>query len=255
MDATFSTVPEMFGPVHFAILAGIAAVLAVLFFVLRSRSDKALVRLLFVLGCCMIAAEIFKQWFLYRYIYRGVRSMWFFPWQLCSMAMYCSFAVPFVKGKAKDAVLVFLCTCSVIGAAVALAVPADMLRPQIVLFCHSFLYHGAMLVEGLSAMLLLVRRRRAPYLPCAVLFLCMAAVAEIINVISRFTVPDVAEQANMFYITPFYPTTQPVFSRIAQRIGIVPEIILYLGAILAAGYGLYRLEFLLFADRRRESGE
>ena len=253
MDVTFSTVPKMFGAVHLSILAGVALASVLLYFVLRGRSDRALVRLIFVLGCCMIAAEIFKQWFVYRYLYRGTRSMWFFPWQLCSMAMYVSFALPFLKGKARDAVLVFLCTSSAIGAIAALILPEDMMRPQIVLFCHSFLYHGAMLVEGLAAMLLLVRRRRAPYLPCVVLFLCMAAVAEVVNVVSHVLIPDLSAQANMFYITPFYPSTQPVFREIARRFGILPEIVVYLGTILAAGYGLYRLEFLLFAPRKKDA--
>ena len=233
MDITFSQTPQLFGLVHFIILGCILAGLILLFFLLRKAGDRRLERLVFILGCCMIAAEIFKQWFVCRYLYSGVRSMWFFPWQLCSMAMYCSFALPFTKGKARDAVLVFLCTFSVIGAVVALVVPADMMRPQIVLFCHSFLYH--------AAMLLLVRKTRVRFWPSAVLFFGMASVAEIINLISHFLIPDISLQANMFYITPFYPTTQPVFDQIARHCGIFVEIILYLGLILAASYGLYRL--------------
>lgn len=251
MDVTFQNTPQMFGAVHLLILFGILLALVLLYVLLRRSSERRLVRLLFVLGCTMLLAEVFKQWFVFRYLFRGTRSMWFFPWQLCSMAMYCSFAVPFLKGRARDAVLVFLCTISVLGAVVALVVPADMMRPQIVLFCHSFLYHAVMLVEGLCAMLLLVRRARAPYWPTVLLFLAMAAVAEGINVVSHFCIPDLSGQANMFYITPFYPTTQPVFRLIAQRFGVFAEIVLYLCAILAAGYGLYRLEFLLFAKKRR----
>ena len=252
MDVTFSTVPKMFGAVHLSILAGVALASVLLYFVLRGRSDRALVRLIFVLGCCMIAAEIFKQWFVYRYLYRGTRSMWFFPWQLCSMAMYVSFALPFLKGKARDAVLVFLCTCSAIGAIAALILPEDMMRPQIVLFCHSFLYHGAMLVEGLAAMLLLVRRRRAPYLPCAVLFLCMAAVAEVVNVVSHVLIPDPSAQANMFYITPFSPSTQLVFRVIAERAGVFVEILVYLGVIALGAFVLYQIESLFLQKSKPE---
>lgn len=249
MDVIFTETPTMFGAVHLSILGGISIGLVCLYLLLRKTGDRRLVRLIFILGCCMIAAEIFKQWFLHRYLFQGVPSMWFFPWQLCSMAMYCSFALPFVKGRARDAVLVFLCTYSVIGAVVALIVPADMLRPQIVLFCHSFLYHAVMLVEGLAAMLLLVRQKHVRFRPSVVLFFGMAAVAEVINIISHFAIPDLSEQANMFYITPFYPTTQPVFDRIAETCGIFVEIVLYLGVILAAAYGLYRLWFLLFGKR------
>ena len=249
MDWTFSQTPQMFGAVHLLILGAIALGLVFLFFVLRKRDDRHLTRLLFVLGLCMLIAEAWKQWFVIRYVYNGVRSMWFFPWQLCSMAMYVSTAVPFLKGKARDAALVFLCTFSVVGAIVALVVPADMLRPQILLFCHSFLYHAGMLAEALAAMLLLVRRERVRFYPSLLLFCGMAAVAEGINLFSHAIIPNITYQANMFYITPFYPTTQPVFSWIAQRCGILVEIVLYLGVIVAASYGLYRLWYALFRKR------
>ena len=249
MDRTFAETPAMFGAVHLGILGAIALTLVLLFFVLRKRSEKALLRLLFVLGVCMLSAEVWKQWFVHRYVYNGVRSMWFFPWQLCSMAMYVSTAAPFLKGKARDAALVFLCTFSLVGALVALAVPADMMRPQILLFAHSFLYHAVMLIEALIAVLLLTRRPRVSFLPALVLFCGMALVAEGINLVSHAIIPSITYQANMFYITPFYPTTQPVFDVIAQRCGIAVEIVLYLGVIAAASCGLYRLWYALFRQK------
>ena len=48
----------------------------------------------------------------------------------------------------------------------------------------------------------------------------------------------------MFYITPFYPSTQPVFREIALRAGVFVEIIVYLGAIALAGFLLYLIESL-----------
>ena len=47
--------------------------------------------------------------------------------------------------------------------------------------------------------------------------------------------------ANMFNITPYYPSTQPVFHQIAVSLGILPEIVIYLAVIVLASWGLYRL--------------
>ena len=47
--------------------------------------------------------------------------------------------------------------------------------------------------------------------------------------------------ANMFNITPYHPTTQPIFHQIAVSLGILPEIIIYLGMIVLGSWGLYRL--------------
>ena len=245
MDRTFTVTPLPYGAVHLLILLGIAAILVVCAHAIRKVDERRLLRLLCVFGVCMLVAEVWKQWFVMRFVYRDTPSMWFFPWQLCSMAMYCSAIVPFLKGRMQDAVLVFLCTFSVIGAVFALLFPEDMMRPQILLFVHSFLYHAVMLIEGLLALCILKGRRKAPFWPALVLYLCMAAVAELINVVSHWIIRDIHYESNMFYITPFYPSTQPVFRLIAQRAGIPVEILVYLGVIALAAYLLYLLESLL----------
>lgn len=239
MDRTFSATPRPYGAVHFLILGGILLLSVAFAFAIRKASPKKLLRLLFVFGVGMLLAEVWKQWFAAKYVYAGVRSMWFFPWQLCSMAMYCSTLVPFLKGKAQDAVLVFLCTFSVVGAVFALLFPEDMMRPQILLFCHSFLYHTVMLLEGLAALRILKSRKKAPFYPALLLFLGMAAIAELVNVLSHRIVRNIRYEANMFYITPFYPSEQPVFSAIAAHAGVAVEIFVYLGAIALAAFLLY----------------
>ena len=245
MDWTFTTTPLPYGLVHWLILGGILAATVLFALAIRKADERRLLRLLCVFGLCMLAAEAWKQWFVIRYVYCGTRSMWFFPWQLCSMAMYCSALAPFLKGKAQDAVLVFLCTFSMIGAVFALLFPEDMMRPQILLFCHSFLYHAVMLLDGLIAFRILRKRGKAQFLPALLLYLGMAVVAEIVNAASHLIIRDIHYEANMFYITPFYPSTQPVFSSIATHAGIAVEIAVYLGVIALGAFGLFLLEFRL----------
>ena len=245
MDWTFQNTPQPYGLVHWLILGGILAAAVLFALAIRKTDERRLLHLLLVFGVCMLAAEAWKQWFVIRYLYFGRRSMWFFPWQLCSMAMYCSALAPFLKGKAQEAALVFLCTFSVIGAVFALLFPEDMMRPQILLFLHSFLYHAVMLLEGLIACRILRKRGKVRFLPALLLYLCMAVVAEGINVVSHFIVPRTGDEVNMFYITPFYPSTQPVFDAIAEHAGIAVEIVVYPGAIALGAFGLFLLEFRL----------
>ena len=244
MDRTFSVTPQPFGLAHWLILCGIAAASALFALAIRKKDERRLLRMLFILGLCMIAAEIWKQWFVARWVSPDTRSMWFFPWQLCSMAMYCSVLAPFLHGKAQDAVLVFLCTFSVVGAVFALLFPEDMMRPQILLFCHSFTYHAVMLFEALLALRVLRLRKKTSFLPALILFASMAAVAEVINVVSHLIVRNIRYEANMFYITPFYPSTQPVFRTIAEHAGIAVEILVYLLAIALGAWLFYLAESL-----------
>ena len=249
MGFEFKNVPLPYGAVHFAILAFTAALAAVLFFVFGKAEEKKLLRLIMILGAAMMLAEVWKQFFVAKYVYSGVRATWFFPWQLCSMAMYCAFSLLFLRGAARDTVLVFLSTFSLLAAVMALAVPDDMMRPQVLLFCHSFIYHIIMVVEALAAMRILLRREKVRFIPAALLFLAMAAAAEIINVVSHRIINDIHVEANMFYITPYYPSTQPVFHDIAVKFGVGTEIAVYLLVIIFASFGIFALEY---RTRRRK---
>ena len=250
MDKTFSVIPAQFGGVHLAILAGIILASAALVFLLRKQPEDRLVKLIGILGALMLLAEIGKQWFVRRYVYPN-GATWFFPWQLCSIAMYASFLVPFLRGKARDALLTFLGSFSLLAAVIALLVPGDMLRPQIALFCHSFAYHFLMVVESIAAVCILARRdKSAPFLPALIIFLVTAAVSEVVNVLCHTFFGDRPPVANMFNITPYHPTTQPIFHQIAVSLGILPEIVLYLGVIVLGAWGLYRL----LCARKRKAG-
>ena len=243
MGLTFTTVPAMFGTVHILILIAAAALLLRLYFAFRGMTERDLMRVLFVMGLVMIAAEVWKQWFVHEYVYPDIRSAWFFPWQLCSMAMYCSVAIPFLKGWMQDTLLVFMATFGVIAAVFALAVPGDMMRPQVWLFCHGFLYHILMLAECLVCIIILSRRPKASFKPAAILYAGMAVIAEIINVASHYWAGEDGLASNMFNITPYYPSTQPVFHDIALKIGVIPEILLYTALIALGAWILWFLEY------------
>ncbi len=250
MNAVFEKIPEAFGTVHLLILAFALSVSAAAYFLLKRRDEKTILKLLLFLGCFMLAGEVWKQWFVSEYVYKGVKTAWFFPLQLCSMAMYCSVLVFFLKGRARNTLLVFLASYSLVAAIAALVFPGDMLRPQIALFCHSFCYHILMLIESVSAIILLSRREKQSFLPATILFICMAAAAEVVNVGSHywFSPPDI--EANMFNITPYFPSTQPVFSVLAKKLGIIPEIIIYLCTIILISFGVHSLIKLLSGKKR-----
>ena len=239
-----SEAPALFGPVHITalVLILLANIAAGIF--LRRLDEEKLLRLLHRCGIVMLVAEVWKQWFCYVCLFNKEPNLWFFPWQLCSMAMYVSFLVQYVRGKTQTAFLVFLSTYSLLGGIVALILPYDMLRPQVPLMVHSFAYQGAMLTEALIAVLILKKRRKKEkpaFLPATVLFLGMAAVAEAINVLAHVLLHDPDLEPNMFYITPFYPSTQPVLSDIAHKCGTPVEIAVYLGLIILTSFILYSL--------------
>ena len=74
--------------------------------------------------------------------------------------------------------------------------------------------------------------------------------AEVINVIGHVRIADVSHQPDMFFITPYYPSTQVIFSDIAARCGIAAEIVIYLALIVTGSGLLWLLERRLLRGGR-----
>ncbi len=250
MDMQFVNRPQMYGPFHLITLGVIAAGCVAAWLVLRRLQERTLIRVVFFLGLTMLLMEVWKQWFSYVYVFERQVNLWFFPWQLCSMAMYCAFFVPFCRRPGQNALLVFLSTFSLFAAVIALIVPSDMLRPYVLLTAHGFLYHGMMIVLALAAMLAVYRREDVKFAPAVRLFAWMAAVAEVINVVSHMLLHDIYREPNMFYITPYYESTQVILHDIAVKLGIPAEIFIYLAAIALISFGLYLLERKIFKQKK-----
>ena len=255
MDYRFAESPEMYGDLHLALIVLAAALNIVVYRFIRKRPEDFLLRLLRALGLFMIAAEIFKQWFCYTYIYGEVISFRYFPWQLCSMAMYLSFAAGYLKGRARESALVYLSTFSLLGAVMALASPAGMLLDHAVFTLHSFAYHALIISESMIAVAILRKGKRPSFSSSLPLFGLTVVIAMIINVLSRYLVNDPGREADMFYINPFYPTTQPVFRSIALKFGNVTEAIIYLLCVILAAYLIFLAENrLCYTDNGTGSG-
>ena len=237
---TFKETPELFGSFHLICLLLITAVSILFYFRFRNSEEDGLLNILHIFGLVMIVTEVWKQIFTYIYVFDRVCNMWFFPWQLCSMAMYCAFAVKYLKEEMQNVILVFLSTFSLLAAVVALLGPLDMLRPQILLTCHGFLYHGLMILEAVASFIILKRRSGFCFRPTLILFLLMAVVAELINITAHGIFHDIHREPDMFYITPYYATTQPVFSVVSKTCGIFAGVVFYLAAIIFFSWLLYK---------------
>ena len=239
MGITFNKTPQLFGTFHICALLLCVLFNYIVYRFYKDKDESFIIDSIHYCGIIMIIMELVKQVFCYIYVFDRNINLWFFPWQLCSMAMYCALLIKTEHRRLQNALLIFLSTYSLIAAIVALAVPADMLRPQIYLTCYSFLYHFAMISLSIMSIIIIRKRSDLIFFDSVILFLFMALIAEVINIVSHQIFHDIHVEPDMFYITPYYPTTQPVFNTIALRFGIFTEIIIYLGLIILSSYLIY----------------
>ncbi len=213
----------------------------------RSLPKRDTDRILFASGLILASGELYKQLFLYYHINHGIYDWWFFPFQLCSVPMYLCLLAPFLKqGKIKTALLTFMQDYNLMGGIAALAVPEGFSHIHWSLTLHGYLWHILLIVIGaviwMSGDSDLSSRGFIRTIPVFVVCCCIAT---LINVFA----PGHG-QADMFYISPYHPSTQILFHDLALDFGIHTANLFYLAAVCLGGY----LVHLLFGFLDRAAG-
>lgn len=228
----------------FHILLGGAGILSAVFLAWR-LSQKERRNILFACGLALAAGELYKQIFLYFIVNGGLYDWWYFPFQLCSVPMYICLLHPVLSTRAPDrctkAACTFLQDFALLGGIMALAEPSGLMHPYVSLTLHGFIWHFILIFIGLyCAFTGNGGIRRRDFLDTLPIFLGCAITAYIINVAVH-----PYGNADMFYISPYYPNGQIVFHEISLTIGTAPGNLLYLLSVILGGFlihlGLGRL--------------
>lgn len=199
---------------------------------------------LFFCGLLLGASEVYKQFFLYYVVNGEVYDWWYFPFQLCSLPMYFCLLLPLIPSeKLKIWLCTFMQDFNLLGGAMALIEPSGLMHPYWTLTIHGLSWHIVLIFIGLligfsghSDTSLNGFMKTLPLFG----FCCM--IASLINVATHSI-----GNANMFYISPYYPTGQAVFHQISLKTGILAGNIIYLSSICLGGFlchlGMKRLCF------------
>lgn len=225
--------PVPYSPFHLSITAlGICtAVWAAHRLAARRRKH-----VLFICGLLLAASELYKQGFLYYVVNGRSYDWWYFPFQLCSVPMYLCLIIPLLSGpkfaRARRAVCTFIQDYGLLGGVMALAEPSGLFHPYWALTLHGLCWHFTLIFLGLyCAESGESGREPAAFLHTLPLFCVCCAAAMLINVAAH-----PYGDADMFYISPYYPNGQIVFHEIALEIGIAAGNLIYLTGVVLGGF-------------------
>lgn len=225
--------PKPYSAFHivFTALGILAAVLAA-YFLSKKASRKSIPWLLFFCGLLLTVSEIYKQLFLYYIVNGETYDWWYFPFQLCSLPMYFCLMLPFIKNRNLTVtILTFMRNFNLLGGIMALAEPSGLMHPYWFLTLHGLSWHVLLIFIGLFiAFSKEADSSVSGYIKTLPLFLICCGIATLINVIAK-----PLGQADMFYISPFYPNNQVVFYGLSLKVGILPGNAVYLLSICAGG--------------------
>lgn len=199
---------------------------------LRRCSKSARIRLLFACGLFLAISELYKQLFLYYIENNHSFDWWYFPFQLCSLPMYLCLLLPFVSKQHQAVLCTFMYNYNLLGAVMVFLDPSGLMHPYWTLTLHGFIWHILLIFIGL---LIAFSRMALPsnqgFWQSTAVFAAGCIIATIINVASH-----PYGNADMFYITPYYATTQIVYSQIAAKFGIFAGNAVYVGSIVLGAW-------------------
>ena len=253
--------PAMYGSFHILAVIVMSA-LAVWGARLVRKRGWNVTRVLAVTGWALIVLEIFKQLFLCYVVNGGAYDYWFFPFLLCSVPMYLCVLLPRLgrggqragdrtavqqtggQGGLRAAVLTFLASYTFVSAVATFVYPEDLLRSYAALTVHGFLWHGLLLFLSLTVVLtaaadLTVRG----FARATALYLALCCVAVALNVAleplaaARMAGPLAHAYPNMFYLSPYHFSGQPLIGTVQRAAGIPAGLALYIAATVAFSAG------------------
>jgi hypothetical protein len=208
----------------------------------HSLTDRSVSRILLFCGLLLLAGEAYKQTFLYFVINSRVYDWWYFPFQLCSLPMYLCILQYFLpEGTFKKTVYTFMQDFNLLGGIAALIVSEGFRGIHWSLTLHGYLWHILLVLIGLFIHATgRAGRTNKDFLKTIPLFAVCCVIATIINV--KAPGDGIAD---MFYISPYHPSSQPVIHELALAFGIIPANLVYLLLIVLGGYLIH----LLFSRR------
>ncbi len=198
----------------FFVSAGLILVVFLSYYTTRKIKNNQIPGLLFLCGIVLAASECYKQLFLYYVVNDQTYNWWYFSISVVqpSYVFLSGPAICALCGK-KTVLYTFMQDFNLLGGIMALAEPSGLFHPYWVLTIHGLIWHLLLIYIGLviafSRCSDTTTRGFVRTLP---LFFVCCIVASIIN---RTAKP--LGQADMFYISPYYPSAQIVFHDIAIK--------------------------------------
>ena len=240
--------PKAYGWFHLLFIGLTIGVIIYLFKIKKRRSEKQLKKVLFIYGIVALILEILKQ-ISWSFHYNQFGNIWDFEWyafpfQLCSTPIYVSLICLFLKNtKIRKSLLSYLSFVTILGSIMTMIIPDSCFTSEILINVHTMWLHCGSFVVSIYLIISGFIKIDIESLKNAfIVFLIFVAIALGLNIVVYNSGVLNGETFNMFYISPYFISSLPVFNFIQQS---VPYLIYLLTYIFAIGFGSFIVFYLV----------
>lgn len=243
--------PEPYGWFHLMWI-GITIVSLVILFSLRKKyNNKQLKYVLGIYGIIALILEVIKQlmWSLNYDVTNNIVTwdyQWYAaPFQLCTTPIFASLICLFLKeGKVKNSLLSYMAFITILGGLLTILIPSSCFTSDVMINIHTMWLHcGSFVVSTYILMTGAVEINKQNFKDGFKMFLTFALIAEILNIGIYNTGILKGETFNMFYISPYFTSSLPVFDLIQQNVPFIVFLLLYILAIFIGALLVYGISY------------
>lgn len=239
--------PNPFGWFH---LMWIVLTIVSILFLYKQKNkfnEKQLKTVLLIYGVIAFILELIKQ-IIWSYNYDSVTGIgtWHYQWyaapfQLCTTPIFVSLICACLKkNKLRDALLSYMAYITILGSFMTIIIPDSCFVETIEVNIHTMWLHCGSFVVSVYLLLvgeveLKLKNLRNAFL----VFLVFAALAEFLNISIYHSGILQGETFNMFYISPYFISSLPVFNIIQENVPFILFLLSYISSIFLGSLIVY----------------
>lgn len=231
--------PTAWGWFHLLWIALIIISLIILYKLKDKYSEKQLKIVLGIYGITALILEIMKQ-LIWTFNYDPVTKLftvdfqWYaFPFQLCTTPMIASVLALFMKRtKTRMALLSYMAFLTIIASFMVVIIPNDCFTEMIAINIHTMWLHCGSLVVSIYLLMSGAVELNKHNLKGAIgIFIAFVLIAQVMNLSVYNSGILNGETFNMFYISPYFESSLPVFDTIQKSVSYPIYLAIYIIAL------------------------
>ena len=241
------TEPKAFGLFHILWLILVVVSIIILYKNKKDANEKQLKMILAVYGIIALILEILKQ-LIWSFNYDVITNtitwdyQWYsFPFQLCTTPIFVSLICIFLKKeKIREYLLSYIAYITILGSISTMIMPDSCFTSDILVNIHTMWLHlGSFVVSVYLLMTGEVKINIKNLIQAIIVFLIFVIISNTMNIIIYNLNILNGEEFNMFYISPYFESSLPVFDIIQRNVPYIIYLLIYILALPLGGFIIY----------------
>lgn len=216
-------------------------------------NEKQLKIVLSIYGITALTLEILKQ-IIWSFNYDPLTNIitwnyeWYsFPFQLCTTPIYVSIICLFLKkNKVRNYLLSYMAYVTILGSIMTMIIPDSCFTSDILVNIHTMWLHAGSLVVSIYLLLIKeVQINTKSIKKALITFIIFVIIALTMNLVIYNSGILNGETFNMFFISPYFISTLPVFNIIQENVPYLVFLIIYIWAVIIGSLIIYCISLLI----------